>query len=988
MRLIRNLSLTAGALALSGLGCSQEPGSGAEGAHVSVSVAPLDGSGIGVACFDLQVYTASGLLWKKGDSTTSYLDYDEDTVCSDQFGTAGGGSIRWVGSCDAQASADTDLITPGVQNTVTLWFDGIYDQAKTATTQVYDPCGAGGCSIDFTCVANGDSPAEFNFSVIRDAEQGFFDIAVRFDSIYCSSKYDDCYGNERISLFSGEDGAHNTGVFALACTAPSPDDVDLYYGDVVVACSGVNFPIDPTVTGTATATSVPPGHALTYTVFRAPSTTSCNDETCNGLYWNIAFDLKDLSAPELGSCSLAFSATGTKGNGTFVNGAPSAGSTYPYVDVSATLNGPTCQQNPLNGDESAVVTAYHGAFGLPSVPMCYRYDGTLATPTGNTACGTLPQPAPAGRVLKGYSASCNPPDGVFPDVDRVTNPIQCGVGEICGPGNPYNQGRCIPATTRFCNVYVPGDDCSSDVLEVTFSITETTDVELPIGTIVRSATDADADSDTGYQYQAVITERVVLSPDVASVTVRAIPYQAQPDEHIPAGVLTVIGAEGNDPQHPYVIVTNTQGAGANGDSYCANHEGMSDGVGYCILKASAQPCDDESPTSTCPTGSYCDNQGNGAVCRQYASVGTRCSQGSSRPHGCAPGLHCAANPMATDPNERWAGHCIVPGGEGTPCEDNYAGDRSECAADYYCRYESNDFSTCSKRKALGEICGQGGGMTTLQHYTGNCLSGLLCKADPSSNNYRCAANPPLEHGSPCWISDEAGLAKCKGHCDIDVPNPFENINADGVCKPDVDEGAFCHADRRGGPDYGGYCKRGLYCDEEGFGQNASGLGICLPVSGIGSFCAQWFNDPDSACADEQICGSPDLSFLNGREAYCVDRGCGNRIVEGEELIDQAWEFEVLDGQLSNIYDAHPFVVGQELKVYREYYNGPQPGWQIETVTATTEFTIALSGGVGQYLEEVEVIPAAFEMCDEGPFNCDTFVNGQYLCPCSTICMPH
>ena len=159
--------LASGAVASGGLGCagSDAPLTGDNGQSVTIAVAPLDGSGIGVACFDVQVATALGTLWEKGDPNLSYLEDDLDTVCSDDHGNGGNGGMRWVGTCDAQANADTDGIKPGTQNTVTIWFDGIYNTGKTAETEgVYDPCGDTGCALDFTC-----GPGSTGFGFFRSA---------------------------------------------------------------------------------------------------------------------------------------------------------------------------------------------------------------------------------------------------------------------------------------------------------------------------------------------------------------------------------------------------------------------------------------------------------------------------------------------------------------------------------------------------------------------------------------------------------------------------------------------------------------------------------------------------------------------------------------------------------------------------------------------------------------------------------------------------
>ncbi len=60
-----------------------------------------------------------------------------------------------------------------------------------------NPCAeAGDCVLSFPCVENEDVFVEFNITVMRDAEQGFFDIAVNFEDIFCSAKFDSCVGED------------------------------------------------------------------------------------------------------------------------------------------------------------------------------------------------------------------------------------------------------------------------------------------------------------------------------------------------------------------------------------------------------------------------------------------------------------------------------------------------------------------------------------------------------------------------------------------------------------------------------------------------------------------------------------------------------------------------------------------------------------------------------------------------------------------------
>ncbi len=1002
------LTLAAGAVALGSVACGEgsTPVVGSDGPAVSIVVAPLDQSGVGVGCFDLEVATALGTLWEKGDPTLNYLQNDLDTICSDDHGNAGGGSIRWVGSCDAQDAADTDPNgRAGVQNAVTLWFDGIYNVAKTAETAgVYDPCGTAGCTLEFDCIANADTLAEFNFTVIRDAENGFFDIAVRFDNIYCASKYDDCYSNNQdITLFSDDDGDHKTGVYALACTAPLGSDVDLHYGNLAVVCSGFTFPINPNVSARTDAASVPAGHSLTYDVFRDQTAVNCDDDTvdppvtgnCNGLFWNISFDLTDLEG--LGTCTLAFSATATNGTGSFVDGLPTnPGSTYPYIDVDATITGgDACQQNPLNGDGSAVVTNYHGDFGLAAVAMCFTYDGSTTTTTGNSTCSALPQAAPLGNVLRAYSAPCNPDAALYPEDSFYAHdsPIECGAGEVCIPGGTYGYGQCVPGTPRICT-YEGG--CTESVVALTFSRgAGGNPYTIPTGTFISTATDPDSDEATGYQYNYRLTADVVFLADTTQVVGTGILYTQDlaPDDrpNIAAGLLTVIGQSGTPEDWGDIAVTNALATGANPNLRCQLGQR---GMGFCVEKGTPQACDDHSLEPHCPAGSYCENQGDGGMCRQKGGEGVRCStsHASQGIQACQSGLNCISNP--SDPQD-YEGYCRVPGDEGDVCQANAYG-VSQCKPDLYCRYESQSYATCSPRKAVGDFCSIGNQNQGAQAYVGNCAPGLFCGLTYSNNNdmseRKCAVNTPLDDGEACWLSGEQSLRKCKGHCDVDVNNPFENINADGVCRPDVGEGEACHASGES-EDYGGYCRRGLYCND-GAGQFQMTMinGTCLPIDEIGGACQR-----DSMCPVDQLCGSP--YNLSQGQSFCVERGCGNRIIEESDLEPvgsgvspigdpnaDVFEFETLGGPSFAPGDSVKFSLNQgpwQLGVIATVNVDVDPGGNTQ-ITLVDGFGGSGSSSGGQ--DWVNLVAASHEECDDGMFNCDTIVNGQPVCECSALCM--
>ncbi len=194
---------------------------------LELAVAPLQLDGIGQACYDIRVSNLTNgtgqTVWSKGTPghqvpvPASVVDKfkvgDPDAICSGQYGNATGGDITYIGACDADGQAnlkpprtgttwttETPIDAEGERiNSVTIWFDGLYDAAglyivPTGEDGWQDPCGSAGCTLDFICEENADNLVEFNFTVMRDAQQGFFDIAVNFEDIFCSAKFDACLG--------------------------------------------------------------------------------------------------------------------------------------------------------------------------------------------------------------------------------------------------------------------------------------------------------------------------------------------------------------------------------------------------------------------------------------------------------------------------------------------------------------------------------------------------------------------------------------------------------------------------------------------------------------------------------------------------------------------------------------------------------------------------------------------------------------------------
>ncbi|MFO0750368.1 MAG: hypothetical protein U1F43_32565 [Myxococcota bacterium] len=439
------LCISSSALALAALSaCADQAAPTQPGDRVAIAIAPLSFQNIDRVCYDIEVRNADGTVWSLGDTTITKVGgvqathtgsggpVDATTVCSDQYGDGAGGALTYIGTCDATSDSDGNALN-GVQNAVTLWVDGIYADGGAALRvgggaadigAWQDPC-PNGCTVQADCSANADTRVDFDLTVMRAADQGFFDVAVNFEDVFCSAKLDTCYdvaSDDRIKLIFGGDGDRDwTAVVGLACTAGAGSDVatNLLYSRIDVTCNGgaTRFNVDPKGAPGERSVVGTDGKVLHYAVYRGQEDLGCGAAgDCNKLYWNLALSVDDLAAAG-GSCSLALSATANDGDTGFVNGVPTAtGLAYPYIDMAATLTqdgAGVCQKNALGS--AAVATGYHGnAMGgvEPVVVMCSEFDGsgTGTAATSDPSCDLNPAPPRFADSFDGTGVVVSPSD--------------------------------------------------------------------------------------------------------------------------------------------------------------------------------------------------------------------------------------------------------------------------------------------------------------------------------------------------------------------------------------------------------------------------------------------------------------------------------------------------------------------------------------------------------------------------------------------------
>jgi len=205
---MKNLHLSLGSAALLFGACAEGPKNptddfGYDGTGIAFQVSPLTLGALDDSCYSFAVVSQlNQLVVGRGPSVTAanltgvtgVPATVTAAVCASQFGNSDGGDISYIAPCHASENAKN--------HTVRLWVNalcedgGVTPNTGGACTEIQsyvNPCpAAGGCSLAVTCVENADTPVTFNLTIMGQADQGFFDVAVNFDDVFCSAKLDDC----------------------------------------------------------------------------------------------------------------------------------------------------------------------------------------------------------------------------------------------------------------------------------------------------------------------------------------------------------------------------------------------------------------------------------------------------------------------------------------------------------------------------------------------------------------------------------------------------------------------------------------------------------------------------------------------------------------------------------------------------------------------------------------------------------------------------
>ena len=438
---------------------------------VTLQISALNLQGVGDVVWDVEVTNGAPppeVVWQRRVTSSAYGD--------------GAGSASLVGPCDA---------SPGVaDNHVRVWVVGVYDgpiaRADAGAFAWGSATGAGvvsGTALAFenptvpvtgplsrlaTCSANADVAVSFDVTLARPAEQGFFDVAVDFDDVYCAAKLDCCYDTDADGCDASEDirllfdaGGQRGRTFVLgfACTAGPGDDAAtaLYLSPVSLDCSapnsGEDFAADVVLDPASgepgnlcaadeveTCPAVISGAAMAGTVlfqiasFRGAERLTSGGVAAQKVYWNLALGVED----GISACRLRASGTVADPDdpaSPVVDGVIAAGAVYPYVRWDVDL-GSSCGSEAL-------------AFGVTSGPVVTAYTGTSDAATDfryyyDPASGAGQHPNPAALALTPALATLAPgnvatfaaSDGNPPYAFSLTGPGALAGATYTAPASP------------------------------------------------------------------------------------------------------------------------------------------------------------------------------------------------------------------------------------------------------------------------------------------------------------------------------------------------------------------------------------------------------------------------------------------------------------------------------------------------------------------------------------------------------------------------
>ncbi|MFT7579750.1 MAG: hypothetical protein ACI9MR_001416 [Myxococcota bacterium] len=314
---------------------------------LSITVAPLTLDGVSEVTYGIRVLSLTETVWERTGLTST------------QFGD-GESALTYVGPCDASNNPHTiELTIEEIQANGAALVDP--DDFNNPA-----PAGQPLRQVDVTCLENADVLVAFNVTVLRNARQGFFDIAVNFDNIFCSAKLD-C--RDELLFKPGTGDREATAIVALACTTGENTPTFMHASDLTLSCNdgGTTTLTYPLATGSGPGQHGPVqdvgGGAGVYewATYQGLEGLTSNGEPLEKCYWNraVGLDLDALQAQGMTSCTLSGIATASQ-SADIAAAFGGPGTSYPIIrwSVDVLSDGALCDNNPLNGPDSGVVTEY------------------------------------------------------------------------------------------------------------------------------------------------------------------------------------------------------------------------------------------------------------------------------------------------------------------------------------------------------------------------------------------------------------------------------------------------------------------------------------------------------------------------------------------------------------------------------------------------------------------------------------------------------
>ncbi|MFO0749507.1 MAG: hypothetical protein U1F43_28130 [Myxococcota bacterium] len=308
-----------------------------DGPHLTIDVAAL-GEAVGDAVFALTVVDAEG-------ATVAH----EDELSAARYGAAGG--FDYLVPCEPGSDYRVELV-------LLRLVDAFGHEIPAGTW--HNPTSAAHPLVQSATCSEAGLPVSFALDLAMNAADGFFDIGVRFDDVFCSAKVD-CVDDDDQPLrllYRGDGTRGETVVFALACTAGG-GPTWLYLDDLEVTCGGLATPlvVDPQQPEGNTGARSP---ALYETAVYHGVQIVGDQQIC---YWNAALGI-DVGT---NAASCVLHTRGTAADTQWRDSQSPADHVYPVIDVDVPLTDPLghiqCGHHPVAADGPVAVRYTDGVSG-------------------------------------------------------------------------------------------------------------------------------------------------------------------------------------------------------------------------------------------------------------------------------------------------------------------------------------------------------------------------------------------------------------------------------------------------------------------------------------------------------------------------------------------------------------------------------------------------------------------------------------------------